>query len=147
MAPLLHVLTMPDLLAPDLRGRRLGYVTLRLALGLNFFLHGATRIPNLDGFADGIVGEFTLTFLPPELVYAYASVLPFVEGTVGLLLLRLFVRPALLLGVAVMLSLIFGTGLQQNWGMIATQMQYVVYFALLLVFQPYDRFGIDARRG
>ena len=79
------------------------------------FLHGATRIPDLGGFADGIVGEFEGTILPPALVEAFATVLPFAEATVGLpLLLGLFRVAGLLLGVAVMLSLVFGTGLQQN---------------------------------
>jgi thiosulfate dehydrogenase [quinone] large subunit len=107
----------------------------------------APPAPDLDGFASGLVEGFTGTILPSGLVYAFATVLPFVEGAVGvLLLLGLLTRPALLLGVAVMLSLIFGTGLQQNWGTIATQMQYVLYFALLLVFLPYNRYAIDARR-
>ena len=138
---------MAGLPAPDLRTRQFAYVALRLALGLNMFLHGATRIPDLGGFADGIVGEFEGTILPAAFVELFATVLPFLEATVGaLLLLGLFRVPALLLGVAVMLSLIFGTGLQQNWGTIATQMNYVVWFGLLLAFLPYDRWALDLRR-
>ncbi|MDX1530184.1 MAG: DoxX family membrane protein [Rhodothermales bacterium] len=138
---------MPALPVPDLHSRQLAYVALRLALGLNMALHGATRLPDLDGFAGGLVEGFAGTVLPGGLVYAFAVVLPFVEGLIGvLLLLGLWMRPALMLGVGVMLSLIFGTGLQQNWGTIATQMQYVVYFALLLAFLPYNRFALDTRR-
>ena len=138
---------MADLPTPDLRTRQYAYVALRLALGLNMFLHGATRIPDLGGFADGIVGEFEGTILPPAFVEAFATVLPFFEATVGLLLLLgLFRVVGLLLGVAVMLSLIFGTGLQQNWGTIAIQMHYVLWFGLLLAFLPYDRWALDLRR-
>lgn len=138
---------MTALPALDLRLCQYAYVALRLALGLNMFLHGATRLPNLGGFADGIVGEFEGTILPPAFVEVFATVLPFLEAAVGLsLLLGLFRVPGLLLGVAVMLSLLFGTGLQQNWGTIATQMHYVLWFALLLVFLPYDRWALDLRR-
>lgn len=138
---------MTDRPTPDARARHWAYVALRLALGLNMFLHGATRIPDLGGFASGIVGEFKGTILPAAFVEAFATVLPFLEATVGLLLLLgLFRKQALLLGVAIMLCLIFGTGLQQNWGTIATQMHYVIYFGLLLVFLSYDRYALDLPR-
>jgi thiosulfate dehydrogenase [quinone] large subunit len=138
---------MASLPAPDLRTRQYAYVALRLALGLNMFLHGVTRLPSLGGFADGVVAGFEGAILPPGLVEAFATVLPFVEATVGLLLLLGLSRVVgLLLGVAVMLSLIFGTGLQQNWGTIATQMQCVLWFGILLAFLPYDRWALDLRR-
>lgn len=137
---------MPD--ARTLRDRRLGYAALRVALGLNFLLHGLTRLADLNGFATGIVGEFEGTILPADLVRAFATVLPFAEGAVGLLvLLGLFTRGALLAGVAVMLALLFGSGLQQNWGTVATQMAYVLYFAALLAFARYNAYSLDARRG
>ena len=142
-----HQHEMTDLPAPDLRLRQYGYVALRLALGLNMLLHGVTRLPNLSGFADGLVGEFEGTVLPASLVEVFATVLPFLEAAVGLLLLLgLFRVVGLLLGVAVMLALIFGTGLQQNWGTIATQMHYVLWFAILLAFLPYDRWAFDLHR-
>ncbi len=129
------------------REQQWAYLALRLALGLNMFLHGVTRLPDLGGFADGIVGTFEGSLLPAPLVEAFATTLPFVEGAIGgLLLLGLFRRQALLMGVAVMLSLIFGTGLLQNWGTLATQMQYVLYFALLLAFLRYDCYALDLRR-
>jgi len=138
---------MADSPPPDPDERQWAYVALRLALGLNMFLHGATRLPDLGGFAGGVVRSFEDTILPAGLVEAFATVLPFLEGAVGLLLLLgLFRRQALLLGVAVMLCLIFGTGLQQNWGTLATQMQYVVYFGLLLAFLSYDRVALDRWR-
>lgn len=131
----------------DLPTRQYAYVALRLALGLNMFLHGATRMPDLGGFAAGIVGEFEETILPPAFVEVFATVLPFFEAAVGVLLLLGWFRvPALLLGVAVMLSLITGTGLQQNWGTLSTQMNYVLWFGLLLAFLPYDRWALDLRR-
>jgi thiosulfate dehydrogenase [quinone] large subunit len=138
---------MTDSPASDSDERHWAYLALRLALGLNMFLHGVTRLPDLGGFAGELVSSFEGTILPAVLVEAFATVLPFLEATVGLLLLLgLFRKQALLLGVAVMLSLIFGTGLQQNWGGIATQMHYILYFGLLLAFLRYDCYALDLRR-
>jgi thiosulfate dehydrogenase [quinone] large subunit len=106
-------------------------------------LPGVTRLPDLGGFAGGVVSAFEGTILPAGLVEAFAPVLSFVGM---LLLLGLFRKQALLLGVAVMLSLIFGAGLQQNGGTLATQMQYLVYFGLLLAFLHYDCYALDRRR-
>lgn len=52
---------------------------------------GATRLQDPSGFADGFVGEFEGTVLLAAFVEAVATVLPFFEAAVGLLLLlRLF---------------------------------------------------------
>jgi hypothetical protein len=39
----------------------------RVALGLNIAMHGYGRLPNLAGFANGMVKQFAATFLPGPL--------------------------------------------------------------------------------
>jgi thiosulfate dehydrogenase [quinone] large subunit len=41
----------------------------RVALGLSIAMHGYSRLPNLVGFASGMVKQFAATFLPSPLVY------------------------------------------------------------------------------
>jgi uncharacterized membrane protein YphA (DoxX/SURF4 family) len=71
------------------------------------------------------VKEFAAAPLPPALVGAYATALPFVEGGIGLLLvLGLFTRPALVAAMLVIMSLIFGSSLLEKWSLVGDQMLY-----------------------
>jgi thiosulfate dehydrogenase [quinone] large subunit len=114
--------------------RRLAYVLLRLMLGLDFLGHGGVRLMHGDGvFAAGMVKMMADTPLPGGLVHVFGLVLPFVELTVGLLLvLGVMTREALILGSVVMLSLMFGTVLRQDWNTAGLQLNYSVVFSLLL---------------
>jgi thiosulfate dehydrogenase [quinone] large subunit len=114
--------------------KRLAYVLLRLMLGLDFLGHGGVRLMYGDGaFAAGMVKTMADTPLPAALVHGFGLVLPFVELTVGLLLvLGVLTWEALLLGSLVMLSLMFGTVLRQDWSTAGLQLNYSVVFSLLL---------------
>jgi thiosulfate dehydrogenase [quinone] large subunit len=122
--------------------KRLAYVLLRMMLGLDFLGHGGVRLLHGDGaFAAGMVKLMADTPLPPVLVHGFGLVLPFVELTVGLLLvLGVLTREALVLGSVVMLSLMFGTVLRQDWSTAGLQLNYSVVFSLLL----FLRAGYDA---
>jgi thiosulfate dehydrogenase [quinone] large subunit len=126
----------------------LAYGLLRLTLGVNFLMHGLTRIlKGVSEFAEKIVAQFAETPLPPALVSAYATGLTYVEFGVGLLiLLGLFTREALVVGALVMVSLIFGTSLRQDWGTVGTQMIYALFFFLLLHFLENNRYSLDHLR-
>ena len=50
-------------------------------------MHGLSRLPHLQEFADGLVRMFADTALPAMLVRAFGLALVFVEVAVGLLLL------------------------------------------------------------
>ncbi len=127
---------------------QLAYFLLRLTLGVNFAMHGVTRfISGVDGFVEKTVQGFSKTILPAALVAPYARTLTYVEFTVGVLLvLGLFTREALVVGALVMVSLIFGTSLQQNWDTVGTQMIYAVFFFLLLHFLENNRYSLDYLR-
>ncbi len=122
----------------------LAFVLGRLLLGLNFLLHGLVRLPKLAAFRAGIVKEFAAAPLPSGLVSAYATALPFVEGGIGLLLLLgLFTRPALVAAMLVIMSLVFGSSLLENWSLVGDQMLYGLYIVILVLHGQRNRLCLD----
>jgi uncharacterized membrane protein YphA (DoxX/SURF4 family) len=76
----------------------------RVALGLNIAIHGYTRLPNLAGFANGMVKQFAATFLPGPLVYITGFGIAIGEAVIGtLLFFGLLCRPVLVFGTLLML--------------------------------------------
>ena len=125
----------------------LGFALLRATVGLNFLMHGATRIfGDLSGFANGMAESFAGT-LPRWLVVPYAYALTCAELLLGLALLIGFrtAGTATLL-MALVISLIFGKTLQQDWGTVGTQMLYSLILFLLVFLAQHDGYGITARR-
>jgi thiosulfate dehydrogenase [quinone] large subunit len=131
--------------APAILDRKLGYFVLRFTLGLSIFMHGLTRLPHLQQFADGLVKMFADTPLPAMLVRSFGLGLVFVEGAVGLLLLvGLWTQEALLVGSATMAALIFGTALRSDWNIVAIQLLYVLIYSVLLAAREYNAYSLDA---
>jgi thiosulfate dehydrogenase (quinone) large subunit len=119
----------------------------RVALGLNIAMHGYGRLPNLAGFANGMVEQFAGTFPPGPLVYITGFGIAIGEAVVGtLVFLGLCCRPALVIGTLLMLLLIFGSTLIQQWEIVSVQMIYVAFYAGLLATARYDRFSLDGLR-
>jgi thiosulfate dehydrogenase [quinone] large subunit len=112
------------------------YLLLRLLTGMDFFLHGFSRIftgTHLSGFAHGMVKSMAAAPLPASLTLATGYVIPCVELVIGaLLLLGLFTRFALMLALLLMLVLMFGIGLKQDWAVAGQQLLYGLVLALLL---------------
>lgn len=136
-------------MAPDpaADGARLAHAMLRVTLGVNIFLHGVVRLPKLDAFVSAVVTQFSGTVLPPWLVGAYAASLPFAEAAVGLLiLLGLWLRSTLLVGASIMVSLVFGTALREQWNTLAVQMLYALIYYVLLRDLGNDAWSIDRLR-
>jgi len=125
--------------------QELALALFRFTLGINFFMHGATRIfGDLSKFVSGTVKGFEKTILPAPLVELYATGLAFTELTLGaLLILGLFTRFSLVVGALVMSSLVFGMGLRQEWNTVGSQMIYAICFFLLLFFHAPNRFSLD----
>lgn len=122
----------------------LAFVLGRLLLGLNFLLHGLVRIPKLAGFRAGILKEFATAPLPPGLVSAYASALPFVEGSIGLLLvLGWLTRPALVAAMLLVMSLVFGSSLLEKWSLVGDQMLYGLFIITLVLHLQRNRLCLD----
>jgi thiosulfate dehydrogenase [quinone] large subunit len=125
----------------------LSHCLARLALGLNIAVHGYSRLPNLVAFANGMVKQFSATFLPSPLVYITGFGIAIGEGVLGtLLVFGLLLRPALVLGTLLMLLLIFGSALIQQWEIVSVQMIYVAFYVGLLATVRFDRFSLDRLR-
>ena len=122
----------------------LAFVLGRLLLGLNYLLHGLVRIPKLPAFKAHLVQQFAAAPLPPALVEAFATALPFAEGALGLLLmLGLFTRAALVGAMLVIMSLIFGSSLLENWSLVGDQMLYGLFIITLVLHLQRNRLCLD----
>ena len=129
----------------NLNNFELAFVLGRLLLGVNFLMHGLVRIPKLPVFRAGIVKEFAAAPLPTELVSLFATVLPFAEAGIGLLLLLgLFTRPALVAAMLVIISLVFGSSLLEKWTVVGDQMVYGLYIITLILHVQRNRLCLDA---
>lgn len=120
------------------------FLLLRLAIGLSMFGHGLVRLPKLSGFSKWMVGNFQKSMLPESLVLPFSYALPIAEFVVGLLLLLgLFTRIALMAGGIVMLMLIFGSTMIEEWNALPSQLIHVAFFALLLNYIHLNSFAVD----
>lgn len=109
------------------------FLLLRLAIGASMFGHGVVRLPKLSAFSSWMAETFEKSMLPNVLVTAFSYVLPIAEFSVGLLLLiGLFTRQASIVGSLVMIALIFGTCMIENWEALPSQLIHVAFFALLI---------------
>jgi thiosulfate dehydrogenase (quinone) large subunit len=119
----------------------------RVALGLNIAIHGYSRLPHLVGFASLMVKQFAATFLPSPLVYITGLGIAIGEAGIGtLLIFGLLLRPTLVVGTLLMLLLIFGSTLIQEYQALSTQMVAVAFYIGLLATVRHDRFSLDGIR-
>lgn len=132
-----------------LRGRdiALAYGILRLVFGVNFFVHGLVRIGNIPGFVRSQVGLYEGLPVPSFFIAIFAFFIPIVELVVGILLiLGLATRPALIVGFLLMVPLMFGVCLLQNWDAAASQLIYCLVYFILLAGYSYNTISIDRLR-
>jgi thiosulfate dehydrogenase [quinone] large subunit len=124
------------------------YVLLRVTLGLNICLHGVVRwIKGLHSFAELLVPMFAKTPLPQWSVYDFGYVLPILEALVGAaVLFGLETRRALLAGSILMLILMFGSALREDWSTVGVQLTYSLVYCILIAGVRFDGFGIDRLR-
>ena len=114
---------------------QLAYLILRLTMGVNMFTHGVARLLDLEKFNMWMIGQFSDTILPEFLVSLSSYMIPFAELIIGvLLILGLFTSRALLLGALLITILVFGSGLQENWNVMSSQMIYAIFFFILSYF-------------
>ncbi|WP_316633398.1 DoxX family membrane protein [uncultured Flavobacterium sp.] len=120
------------------------FLLLRLAIAISMFGHGLVRLPKLTTFSNWMIGSFENSMLPKIIVTPFSYILPIAEFTIGLLLLLgLFTKPSLIAGGFVMLALLFGTAMIENWEAIPSQLIHIVIFALLLHFIDANNWAID----
>jgi thiosulfate dehydrogenase [quinone] large subunit len=122
----------------------ISFLILRLAIGASMFGHGLVRLPKLDKFSGWMVKSFENSMLPAALVKPFSYALPIAEFLVGLLLIiGLFTRQSLVAGSIVMIMLIFGTTLIENWEALVSQLVHAAFFALLLSYITYNGYSLD----
>ena len=120
------------------------YLLLRLAIGMSMFGHGLVRLPKLEGFSKWMTGSFAKSMLPESVVPPFAYLLPIAEFTIGvLLLIGLFTRSALVTGSVVMIVLIFGSSIIENWDAVPSQLIHIAFFALLLNYSGANTWAVD----
>lgn len=120
------------------------YFFLRVAIGASMFGHGLVRLPKLKAFSSWMIGSFEKSMMPRMMVVPFSYVLPIMEFIVGLLLLfGLFTKQALMGGSIVMILLIIGTTLIENWEALPSQLIHIAFFAVLLQFMAANAFSFD----
>ncbi|WP_028979746.1 DoxX family protein [Sporocytophaga myxococcoides] len=120
------------------------YLLLRLAVGASMFGHGLVRFPKLSAFSNWMVTGFEKSMLPQALVVPFSYALPFMEFVIGfLLIVGLFTEVALISGAGIMILLIFGTSLIENWEAIPSQLIHVMIFVWLLQFKGGNGISVD----
>ncbi len=125
----------------------LAYALLRVAFGFNIMFHGIARL--LVGHA-GFLAYLTHYFekvpaMPAGFLNIFGWVLPPVETAVGLLLvLGLFSRFAMIAGFCVMVMLVFGTNLAQDWIVSGLQLIYCILYYFLLVRRDLNTIAVDS---
>lgn len=120
------------------------YLLVRLTIGMSMLGHGLVRIPKLSTFSEGMVANFEGSLLPAILVRPFSLALPFMEFIIGLLLLvgfktKLFSQA----GGILMVVLIFGTSLIENWSALPSQMIHASFFIVLLQFIVSNDMALD----
>ncbi|MOA39418.1 hypothetical protein D3C78_1611990 [compost metagenome] len=109
------------------------------------FGHGLVRLPKLSGFSQWLVGSFEKSMLPQIIVVPFSYILPIAEFLVGLfLILGLFTQQTLIAGMIIMISLVFGSCMIQEWGAIPSQLIHVFFFAMLLLYISYNQFTVKS---
>lgn len=117
----------------------------RLGFGVNFFLHGLTKLMgDQEAFKNYILTKFSETILPNFLIEPYAVAVPYIELVLGFFLIfGLFYYWSLLLSMLTMISLMIGMILIKDWATVSMHLVYLIYLFLLGVNIDNDKISID----
>jgi thiosulfate dehydrogenase (quinone) large subunit len=126
-------------------GPALAFLLLRLTLGLNICMHGVSRFAvGPAAFADSLAPMFQKTPLPAWSVHLFGLILPWTEAILGFLLfIGLFTRLALVSGSLLIMVLMFGTTLRQDWSIASIQLIYAAVYAALLALDRWNDYSLD----
>ncbi|MBD1259001.1 DoxX family membrane protein [Maribacter polysiphoniae] len=125
---------------------QIAYLILRVAVGVSMLGHGLVRLPKLQGFSAWMLKTFENSILPDILVLPFSYALPIVEFVLGILLvLGLFTRIASIVAAIIMILLIFGSTLIENWGALVPQFIHVAFFAYLIQHIDRNSFALDTK--
>lgn len=130
--------------------RELAYALLRVTLGVLFLFAGVSKIGGgVGNFASKMAQDFN-GILPSILVTPFAYALPFVEVTLGaLMMMGLFNTIVLVAAGFLMVALTFGTVMQGNFPTVAHNVMYSFFISMLLALADYNGYSVDRvlRRG
>ncbi len=106
---------------------------LRLPIAMSFLGHGLVRLPKLGTFASGMAEQFASTPLPHSVVLGFGYLLAVAEFLIGIWLISgRGSNNALIVALATMAILIFGSSLIENWNAVSVQLIHSIYLAALL---------------
>tara|TARA_R110002111_G_C5955656_1_gene368952 strand:+ start:154 stop:540 length:387 start_codon:yes stop_codon:yes gene_type:complete len=126
----------------------MSYVFIRLGIGISMLGHGLVRIPKLTAFSEGMLNNFKDSLLPNFMLIPFTYALPFVEFLIGfLLILGWQTKNAAVIGGVLMLILIGGTSLIENWGALPSQMIHLLFFVLVYEFNQSNTLALDKSHG
>ncbi|MBD3637799.1 MAG: DoxX family membrane protein [Crocinitomicaceae bacterium] len=123
----------------------LAALLVRLGLAASMLTHGIVRLPKLTQFADSTVAVYSDTFLPAHVVLFAGYCIPIIQLLTGILLLIGFKTRLTAFAVGLlMILLITGSGLSENWGAMPSQFIHLLFAAILIVFSinP-SRYSVD----
>ncbi|HZS09128.1 MAG TPA: DoxX family protein [Blastocatellia bacterium] len=122
-----------------------GYALMRISLGLIFLFYGLGKfMKGPNAFAETMVGQFAKTPLPPEPVRLFGMTLPFIEVTVGaLVLLGLFTRAALVLASLLLMALTVGVIFLDQPQVVAQNLLFSLSTFFLIFYSEYNAFAVD----
>ena len=126
----------------------LGYLFLRIFLGMNLFNHGLMRfLTGITAWEQPLAETFVNTYLPMPMVHFALYLIPFVELIIGtFLLLGLLTQRALLGSLLLFTVLMYGHTVRQSWEGAHLMMHYGVYCWILLAFRRYNWLALDKRK-
>ena len=127
----------------------IAYTILRVSFGANIMLHGVSRVVmGHAAFLAYLTHYFEkASYIPAGMLSAFASVQPWVELILGLLLvIGLATRFSLIAGGLVIMALVIGTNLAQDWLVSGLQLIYAFLYYYLLVHLDQNRYSIDGMR-
>jgi len=124
--------------------RRIGYLLMRLAVGVSLLGHGLVRIPKLGSFHAHLTGDFVHSILPKSLVSVAGYALPFVEFCIGaMLVVGLLTKLGLIAGVLGMTALVFGSTTIEDYSVIGEQLIHAAILVALIVFMEHNTYSVD----
>jgi thiosulfate dehydrogenase (quinone) large subunit len=127
----------------------IAYTILRVSFGANIMLHGVSRIVmGHAAFLAYLTHYFEKApYFPASMLSMFATVQPWVETILGLLLvIGLATRFSLIAGGLVIMSLVIGTNLAQDWLVSGLQLIYAFLYYYLLAHIEQNRYSIDGLR-
>lgn len=124
---------------------KIAFFLMRAGMGVNFLFHAVNRFYyGPKGFSAWMVTAFKDTFFPPGIVHGFSQVLPYVEGILGVLLLvGLRTRAMLVAGSLVIIGLMIGSCMINQWDWVTFQLIYLICFYFLMKDIQADSNSID----